>query len=81
MKIDVTDERGKHIYIAVPTGLLLNRLTAGGIARGASKQGISLTRSQTIRLIQALRTCRRQNKGWKLIEAESANGERVEITI
>lgn len=81
MKIDVTGGNGRHICITVPTGLVLNRLTAGVLANGASKQGVSLTRAQLIALICALRECRRRHTDWKIVEVESADGKRVEITL
>ena len=81
MKIDVTGENQKHICITVPTGLLLNRLTAGVVANSASKRGISLTQEQAVKLMRLLDECRKRYADWKIVEIETSDGDHVEIMI
>ena len=45
------------------------------------KRGFALTRSQLLTLLRVLRECRKRNRGWKLIEAETADGQRAEVSL
>lgn len=81
MRIVVQESKGKTIRIVLPTGLLLNRATALIMPGMLEKQGISLTRDQAVRIVQAIHVCRRHHPGWKLVEVESSNGDYVEVTL
>ena len=81
MRIEVSGENERHIRITVPTGLLLNRLTASVVASSASKRGISLTQEQTVKLIRLLDECRKRYADWKIVEIETSDGEYIEITL
>lgn len=81
MKISVI-EPGKHnIRIRIPTGLVLNRLSAYIIAKAAQKNGVSLTFEQIYTLITVLKDFKRSHTDWKFVEVQSANGEYVLVTI
>lgn len=81
MKIIVNEGDGKQIKIVLPTGMLLNRLTASMLPDLLEKKGIAITREQAVRLVQAIRSCRRHHPDWKLAEIDSSNGEHIEITL
>lgn len=81
MIISVKGKAGREFRIVVPTGLLLNRLTAHFIPGALEKRGIALTSDQMMKLIQTIRDCRRKNGKWKLLEAETADGDYVEILL
>ncbi len=77
MKVTVND---KTVFM-FPTGLVINRLTAGIIRKKLRKEGIKLSRKQTVRLIKALRKYRRKHPEWNLVEACEANGDSVIVRI
>jgi len=81
MIISLRAKQGKDIRIVIPTGLALNRITACILPAALKRRGLMLTRRQLLAILRALRECRKRNSGWKLIEAETADGEHVEITI
>ena len=81
MIISLREKQGKDVRLVIPTGLALNRLTAFILPAALKKQGFALTRSQLLTLLTVLRECRKRNRGWKLIEAETADGSYVEITL
>ena len=81
MKIIVREHEGRSIHIALPTGLLLNRFTACILPGALEIKGITVTREQAVRIVQAIRECRKRNSNWKLVEIEEENGGYVEITL
>lgn len=81
MKIIVTSSSHKNIRITLPTGLILNRLTARIVSKNAQQNGATLTYEQACGFISALKDFKRMNSGWKLIEVESAHGHHVEIIL
>ena len=81
MRIIIEEKKGKAIKIVLPTGMLLNRLTASMMPGMLEKKGIVLTKAQAIRIVQAVRSCRRHFPDWKMVEIDSANGEHIEIRL
>ena len=81
MKIIVREKQGRNYSLTIPTGLMLNRATAFLLPGVLEMKGITLTRQQTMRVIRAIRTCRRSCPGWKLMEVESRDGSYVEISL
>ena len=81
MRIIIDEGKGKPIKIVLPTGMLLNRLTASMAPGMLEKKGIIITREQALRLAQAFRSCRRHHPGWKLVEIDSSDGEHIEISL
>ena len=64
-----------------PTGLVVNRLTAGIIRRKLKKEGIQLTGKQTTLMIKELRRYKKNHAGWNLVEVESPGGDMVKVKI
>ena len=76
MKIRVNQ---KTVF-AFPSRLLFNTLTAGIARKELEKEGICLTRKQTVAFIKALRTCKRAHPDWNLVEIQEQGGDEVIIT-
>lgn len=74
-------ETDHNIHLGLPTGLLLNRVTAFAIARKAKKHGVSVTYRQMMALISALHAYRRTHEEWVLVEVTGAKGEYVQIKL
>ena len=64
-----------------PTGLVLNRLTAGIIRRKLKKEGIRLTKKQTLLFIKTIRRYKKSHTDWNLVEVESKNGDTITVRI
>ena len=64
-----------------PTCLAINRLTAGFIRKRLRKQGIELTRKQTVKMLKAFRKYRRNHSEWNLVDAREAGGDHVIVRL
>lgn len=64
-----------------PTRLAINRLTAGFIRKRLRKQGIKLTRKQTVKMLKAFRKYRRKHPEWNLVEANEAGNAHLVVRI
>ena len=81
MKIIVSHETGHGINLRLPTGLLLNSLTAKIVCGFLNDNGVSIPRSQMNVLFHELERYRKKHPDWKLVEVDSADGEHVEVVI
>ena len=87
MKIDITTDEGKRIFLWFPTRLLLNRLTVAiGVAyinKSEHDYGVpELKYSQIMPLVKEIHRQRRiQGRKWTLVDIISADGEKVKITL
>ena len=79
MKIAIKWDETK-LTLRFPTGLVLNRLTAGIVRKSLKKQGVRLTRKQTVLFIKELKKYRRHHRDWNLVEV-SENDNHVIIKI
>ena len=77
MKVRVND---KTVFM-FPTRLAINRLTAGFIRRKLRKEGVKLSRKQTVRLIKTLHKYRRKHPEWNLVEANEAGNAHLVVRI
>lgn len=87
MKIDITTDEGKRIFLWFPTRLILNRLTVAiGVAYvnksdrdfGTPKLGYS----QVMPLVKEIHRQRRLWGGkWTLVDVVSSDGEKVKIIL
>ena len=65
MKIHVTERGVQKINLRLPTGLVLNRITAYLAPRFTKKNdGMPITGAQAYRLIRALKEYKENNEGW-----------------
>ncbi len=77
MKVTVNS---KTVFM-FPTRLAINRLTAGFIRRKLRREGVKLSRKQTVRLIKTVHKYRRKHPEWNLVEATEGGGDRVIVRL
>lgn len=77
MKVRVND---KTVFM-FPTRLAINRLTAGFIRRKLRKEGVKLSRKQTVRMIKTLHKYRRNHPEWNLVDVREAGGDHIIVRI
>lgn len=97
MKIIVypKDQTEKEIKISIPTGLLCNRVSAGMALRKLVKQSsenkitlqgkdggsIKISQKLAVKVVKEMNKFRKKHKDFVFIEAESASGDIVKITL
>ena len=80
MKIFIKSDDLK-LTLRLPTGLILNRLTAGIVCRKLKKEGIHLTRKQTVLFIKELKKYKKKHRDWNLVEISENDTNSVIIKI
>ena len=80
MKISIKNDDLK-LTLRLPTGLILNRLTAGIVCRKLKKEGIHLTRKQTVLFIKELKRYKKKHRDWNLVEISENDTNSVIIKI
>ena len=80
MKIAIKWDETK-LTLHFPTGLVLNRLTAGIVRKSLKKQGVRLTRKQTVLFIKELKRYKKTHRDWNLVEVEEDGKNSVIIKI
>lgn len=80
MKISIKSDDLK-LTLRLPTGLILNRLTAGIVCRKLKKEGIYLTRKQTVLFIKELKKYKKKHRDWNLVEVTESGTNSVIIKI
>ena len=81
MIIKVRSQDGPNLFIPIPTGLFCNRLTAGFAAKAMAQNGVTATPAQMVKLFRVIRKVKRRHPDWVLVEAESAEGDRVYVKL
>ena len=69
------------LWIPVPTGLVFNDLTAALLPKIMEQNGMTITPKQARKLVRGIRKCQRRHRGLTLVEAETADGQCVEIKL
>lgn len=80
MKISIKSDDLK-LTLRLPTGLILNRLTAGIVCRKLKKEGIYLTRKQTVLFIKELKKYKKKHRDWNLVEVSENDTNSIVIKI
>lgn len=80
MKIFIKSDDLK-LTLRLPTGLILNRLTAGIVCRKLKKEGIYLTRKQTVLFIKELKKYKKKHRDWNLVEVSENDTNSIVIKI
>ncbi len=71
-----------HLNLHLPTGLMCSRLLLKGcFSRICRTKQLPITASQAEVYLKFLRQYRKTHPDWVLVEIESADGERVRITV
>ena len=81
MIVHVKAKDGPNLFIPIPSGLFLNRFTAGIAARAAAEGGVTITPEQLKKLFRCIRDCKRRFPGWVITEVESADGDYVYVKL
>lgn len=81
MQILVQNKGEKDIRILLPTGLVFNPVTALIIPAAAESKGFRITVRQVMALIKTLHESKRRFPNWVMVEAEDADGCKVEIKL
>ena len=81
MKIIVKSNDEPNCWLPIPSGLVLNRFTAGLAPKFLKKHGIDITKEQATRIIDELKRFRRSHPDWVLVEVESSDGDYVKIKL
>ena len=80
MKIFINWDNTKFT-LCLPTSLALNRCTAGMVRRELEKEGIHLTRKQTVLFIKELKRYKKTHRDWNLVEVEGSDEDSVIVKI
>ena len=81
MKILVNSNEGPNIRLSIPSGLIINRFTAGFITKYLKEQGLNISKEQVITFINELTRYACNHPEWMLLEVEGSNGKYVKIKI
>ena len=81
MKIEIHSDEGRNFDLQLPTGLLVNPISAMFLPGVLEEKGIVASRAQALALVRAINRYRRSHPGWVLVEVESADGDHVKITV
>ena len=81
MKVLIQGSEEKNLRIVLPSVLVLNRFFAGILCKALEQNGVSINRNQMAVLVKEINRYRREHRGWKLVEVQSADGERVEVKL
>lgn len=79
MKISVYGNQ--KINIAIPSGLVLNPLTASILPIYLRKYDVRITGAQARKFVRVLNRYRRANPEWSLVEVLSSTGDGVRIRL
>lgn len=79
MRIVVKNKGEKDIRLFFSTGLLFNPVTALFVPAVSNKYGVHVTVRQAMAVIKALHNCKHRLPDWVMVEAENADGGKVEI--
>lgn len=82
MRIVVEKAGGRRVDIAFPSRLILNSLTAALAAPILSRRaGARIPISAAAKMAREINRMRRRHPDWYLVEADSADGDKVRIKL
>ena len=83
MRIIVKNGNHTDVNLIIPTSLILNRVSILVLQQICKKQNVELplSKKQLIDFMKVVRKYKRRHLNWKLMEVESVDGERVEISL
>lgn len=77
MKISVNAK----VVFRFPTCLILNRLSVGILRRRLKKEGVKLSRRQTVLFMKECRKYKKRAPDWNLVEVTGHTGNTVTVRI
>jgi len=81
MQITVRGYGGKQIRLRLPSGLVLNRLSAILLSAVLKNKDINISGKQLHILFREIKAYKATHPEWKLIEVHSHDGEIIEIVV
>ncbi len=81
MGIIIREGTGKTVHLRLPTGLIMNGVSAAVLSARLRAQGVDISAKQLRILFHAIKEYQNAYPDWKLVEVESGNGTLVEIVI
>ena len=81
MRVIVQENGGENHDISIPTGVALNRVTAGVLSKLLQKNGVVIQKKQLLELMKAVKDYKKTHPDWKLVEVDEADGEHVEVIL
>lgn len=81
MYIIVNEASGKNIHLRLPSGLLLNGLSANLLSLKLKELHLNISSKQLCLLFQAIKMYKQNHPEWKLVEVYGQDGETVEIVV
>lgn len=81
MRVYVNEDNDQKMDIRVPTGLVLNQMTAGLAVKACQKNGVEISKNQMRTLVKVVKDYKKTHPEWKLMEAYSSDGGHIEIII
>ena len=79
MRIIVKENNGETIRLRLPSGLVLNRLSAMLLSAGLKDKKLNISAKQLHTLFRVIKAYKKEHREWKLVEGRSHDGEIVEI--
>ena len=81
MNIIVNEVGGKNIHLRLPSGLVLNGLSANLLSVKLKDKNLNISSKQLRILFQAIKAYKANHPEWKLVEVHGHDGETVESVI
>ena len=83
MRIIVKGSSHTDINLVIPTNLIFNRVSILILQQICKKQNVDfpLSKKQLIELMKVAKAYKRNHSSWNLVEVESEDGQRVEISL
>lgn len=69
------------LWFPIPMGWVFSDLTALFVPKIMEQNGVTITRKQARKLMRGIRKCTRRHRGLTLVEAQTADGDYVEIKL
>lgn len=77
----IVRSKDMKLWIPIPTGLLFSNLSACIATKIMNRHGVAITKQQAIKLCRAVRKCKHRHRNLTLVEAQTAEGDYVKITL
>ena len=81
MRLVIQNASGENHNIKLPTGILLNGVSAGIVSGVLKKYDVEISKKQLAELMTLAKNYKKHHPDWKLLEVDDANGEHVEVII
>lgn len=81
MKIKICNDDVRAINIYIPNWLITNRIVCFYITKVIKKYKVEIKTKDLVKVMKVIKSIKKTNKEWNILEAETSNNERVIIKI